>query len=83
MAVTLDTVPPALTVLESGTLFDADLLLMDEPFGALDEIVRDRLNEELLRLWGRTGKTMLFVTHNEELARRCGRQQRLQNGKFI
>ena len=44
--------------------FDADILLMDEPFGALDEIVRDRLNEEVLKLWGRTGKTIAFVTHS-------------------
>jgi NitT/TauT family transport system ATP-binding protein len=44
--------------------FDADILLMDEPFGALDEIVRDRLNEEVLKLWARTGKTMCFVTHS-------------------
>lgn len=44
--------------------FDADILLMDEPFGALDEIVRDRLNEELLALWNRTGKTIAFVTHS-------------------
>ncbi len=44
--------------------FDADLLLMDEPFGALDEIVRDRLNEALLELWAKTGKTIGFVTHS-------------------
>ena len=44
--------------------FDADLLLMDEPFGALDEIVRDHLNEQLLDLWQKTGKTICFVTHS-------------------
>lgn len=44
--------------------FDADLLLMDEPFGALDEIVRDHLNAQLLELWARTNKTICFVTHS-------------------
>ncbi|MGH1577781.1 ABC transporter ATP-binding protein [Planktotalea sp.] len=44
--------------------FDADILLMDEPFGALDEIVRDHLNEQLLHLWDRTQKTIAFVTHS-------------------
>tara|TARA_B100001996_G_scaffold205697_1_gene157592 strand:- start:2827 stop:3606 length:780 start_codon:yes stop_codon:yes gene_type:complete len=44
--------------------FDADILLMDEPFGALDEIVRDHLNEQLLRLWKSTNKTICFVTHS-------------------
>ena len=44
--------------------FDADILLMDEPFGALDEIVRDHLNEQLLQLWTRTNKTIGFVTHS-------------------
>lgn len=44
--------------------FDADILLMDEPFGALDEIVRDHLNEQLLQLWARTNKTIGFVTHS-------------------
>lgn len=44
--------------------FDADILLMDEPFGALDEIVRDHLNEQLLKLWEQTNKTICFVTHS-------------------
>jgi NitT/TauT family transport system ATP-binding protein len=44
--------------------FDPALLLMDEPFGALDEIVRDHLNEQLLRLWDKTNKTVAFVTHS-------------------
>ena len=44
--------------------FNADILLMDEPFGALDEIVRDHLNEQLLELWKETQKTICFVTHS-------------------
>jgi NitT/TauT family transport system ATP-binding protein len=44
--------------------FDPAMLLMDEPFGALDEIVRDHLNEQLLQLWKTTEKTVLFVTHS-------------------
>ena len=44
--------------------FDPALLLMDEPFGALDEIIRDHLNEQLLALWRQTGKTVVFVTHS-------------------
>jgi NitT/TauT family transport system ATP-binding protein len=44
--------------------FDPKLLLMDEPFGALDEIVRDKLNLQLLELWDRTQKTVVFVTHS-------------------
>ncbi len=45
-------------------LTDPDLLLMDEPFGALDEFTRDQLNLDLQRIWAETGKTIVFITHS-------------------
>ena len=48
--------------------YDPEILLMDEPFGALDEISRKKLNDELIKVWQKTKKTILFITHSIEEA---------------
>jgi len=51
---------------------EADLVLMDEPFGALDAMTRDAMHDELERIWSELGLTVLFVTHNVREAVRLG-----------
>ena len=47
---------------------DPEILLMDEPYGALDELTREQMNMELLDIWSKTKKTIIFITHNIEEA---------------
>jgi NitT/TauT family transport system ATP-binding protein len=65
---------------------DPEILLMDEPFAALDAQTRDMLHEELELLWQKTGKTILFITHNVREAVRLGERVLLMSaagGAFI
>src|ERR1700691_1324279 len=63
---------------------DADILLMDEPFSALDPLIRDKLQDELLALQARVKKTIVFVSHDLDEALRLGdRISILQNGRII
>ncbi len=65
---------------------DARILLMDEPFAALDAITRDVLHEELIRVWEATGLSVVFVTHNVREAVRLGQRVELMSsrpGRFV
>jgi NitT/TauT family transport system ATP-binding protein len=65
---------------------DADILLMDEPFAALDAITRDLLHEELSRIWQERNLTVIFVTHNVREAIRLGQRVLLMSsrpGRFV
>jgi NitT/TauT family transport system ATP-binding protein len=65
---------------------DARILLMDEPFAALDAITRDVLHEELVRVWAETGLSVVFVTHNVREAVRLGQRVELMSsrpGRFV
>lgn len=60
---------------------NSNLLLMDEPFAALDAVTRDILHEELLRIWDETGLTIVFVTHNVREAIRLGQRVLLMSSR--
>ncbi|MGH3987521.1 MAG: ATP-binding cassette domain-containing protein, partial [Pseudonocardiaceae bacterium] len=60
---------------------DSQLLLMDEPFAALDAITRDALHEELARLWSEQGLSIVFVTHNVREAVRLGQRVLLMSSR--
>lgn len=60
---------------------DAPVLLMDEPFAALDAITRDLLHEELTRVWAQTGRTVVFITHNVREAVRLGQRVLLMSSR--
>jgi NitT/TauT family transport system ATP-binding protein len=60
---------------------DSQLLLMDEPFAALDAITRDALHEELTRLWSEQGLSIVFVTHNVREAVRLGQRVLLMSSR--
>lgn len=60
---------------------DSSILLMDEPFAALDAVTRDILHEELIRVWQQTGVTVIFVTHNVREAVRLGQRVLLMSSR--